>query len=209
MSKDMTAKSLTLILMRHAQAADAHRNQKDIVRSLTMAGKFQASTTAEYLEQIGYIPQQVIVSPAIRTQETLAEMNSVWGDKKPQRTDDQMLYDVSHDIAPYKGDFDLVDTFNSVLEQANLQHDCVMVLGHYPSIPNLAHSIASALPQELNIAYPTATAVILELHSEEWNSLAPRHATCKAVIYHDKDKGVRLIRMPDQTPAALLEPEAK
>ena len=196
----MTEKSLTLILMRHAEAEDQRRGQKDSSRRLTVRGHLQASGTADFLKETGAIPQQVIVSPAIRTQETLQEMMDVWG-TNPQITRDENIYKVSHREPPYLVEFNLVDAFNDMLKQADPAHDCVMVLGHNPAIANLVQNTASTLPRDLNEAFPTATAVILSLHTTQWDSLAPRHATCKAVIYG----GSKLIRMPDPTPEALRE----
>lgn len=196
-----------LILMRHAEAVDSHL-KGNIFRPLTPNGHRQAFATASLLEKIGTIPQYTCLSPAVRTRETHQDMVDVWG-HAPSIDHDDRLFNISHGLPPYHEKFDLVTTFNEILAEVPANVTCAMALGHNPAISNLAHTIASALPYELNQNYPTATAVILELHSKNWNSLAPRHATCKAVVYNDKDKGARLIRMPDLTPQALRAPEAK
>lgn len=193
----------TLIFMRHAEAVDSHK-RGNLFRSLTPNGHRQAFEAASLLKKFGAIPQQALISTAVRTEETFQDMKDVW-ETSPHIIRDERLFNVSHGLPPYEGEFDLVTSFNEILTQIEPDVSCVLVLGHNPAIANLVHKVTAALPYELTINYPTATAVILDMKENNWDSLASRHCTCSAVIYG----GTKLIRVPDQTPSALRAPEAK
>lgn len=62
---------MDLILWRHADAEDAGPGQSDDERGLTRLGEQQAERMARWLDQ--YLPQsaQIIVSPALRTRQTV------------------------------------------------------------------------------------------------------------------------------------------
>lgn len=61
---------MDLILWRHAEAALARADQDDLARPLTPKGERQAARMAEWLNQRLAQSTRVLVSPAVRTQQT-------------------------------------------------------------------------------------------------------------------------------------------
>jgi phosphohistidine phosphatase len=201
----MIENTRTLILMRHAQAVDSHRNENK-ARPLTPEGHRDAFATAMLLKKIGATPDLAIISPAERTRSTFEDMKEVWEIGLTPSYDDR-LFSISHAEGIYSEAFDLVGEFNDIVMTHGNSGRCTLVLGHNPAIANLAHKVATALPYELTENYPTATAVVLKINAQDALPLAARHATCTHVVYNDKDKGIRLIKMPDLTPQAQPAPE--
>lgn len=65
---------MDLILWRHAEAADAREGQDDLERPLTAKGERQAHRVAEWLNRRLPASARVLVSPARRTQQTVAAL---------------------------------------------------------------------------------------------------------------------------------------
>lgn len=80
-----------LMLMRHAKS-DWHSHVSDMERPLNKRGVKNASFMGDYLKQNDLIPGRVLLSPALRTQQTLEELSAGWGLKKNQVIVDKELY---------------------------------------------------------------------------------------------------------------------
>ncbi len=61
---------MDLILWRHAEARDAREGESDLERPLTSKGERQAQRMAEWLNQRLAQSTRILVSPALRTQQT-------------------------------------------------------------------------------------------------------------------------------------------
>ena len=61
---------MDLILWRHAEAEDISEDGGDLSRQLTPKGKQQAAAMARWLKKQGPQEPRILVSPALRTQET-------------------------------------------------------------------------------------------------------------------------------------------
>ena len=61
---------MDLILWRHAEAHEPREGQSDLERSLTPKGERQAARMAEWLNQRLAHSTRILVSPALRTQQT-------------------------------------------------------------------------------------------------------------------------------------------
>lgn len=61
---------MDLILWRHAEAFDASQGQADLERALTARGERQAARMAEWLDRRLPAGARVLVSPALRAQQT-------------------------------------------------------------------------------------------------------------------------------------------
>jgi phosphohistidine phosphatase len=60
----------SLLILRHAQAAPESRALPDVQRPLTANGRAQAQALGTWLQQRGYLPDQIVCSAAVRTRET-------------------------------------------------------------------------------------------------------------------------------------------
>lgn len=67
-------KSMNLILWRHAEAEILRPGQDDLERELTSKGRRQAERMAQWLDQRLPDSARVLVSPAARTQQTVAPL---------------------------------------------------------------------------------------------------------------------------------------
>jgi phosphohistidine phosphatase len=65
----------TLILLRHAKAADPDDYATDIERPLTARGHRDATAAGEWLRAQDLAPDAVLCSPAVRTRETLSDLS--------------------------------------------------------------------------------------------------------------------------------------
>lgn len=140
-----------LFLLRHAQAEHTHSGISDHNRALTDKGRFDAGEIGKAMRLVGLSPEVVLVSTALRTQQTLEALEhaGVWDewpniDALPQlymATPGQML-NALHDLP---------ETVRSVL-----------VVGHNPGVHSLALQLAGEQPaateyERLQSGYPTAT----------------------------------------------------
>uniref|UniRef100_A0A7N0UEF3 Uncharacterized protein n=1 Tax=Kalanchoe fedtschenkoi TaxID=63787 RepID=A0A7N0UEF3_KALFE len=73
-SEKTPAVSRRLILLRHAKSSWDDRSLRDHDRPLSKAGRADAVTVSQKLQQLGWIPELILSSDALRTRETLKIM---------------------------------------------------------------------------------------------------------------------------------------
>ena len=143
-----------LLLIRHAQAADASPDRE---RPLTDHGRGAAAAIGAWLRDSGRVPDRVLVSPALRAQQTwAAAAESLGADLAP--TVDQRIYD---------------NTVESVLELIGEVPDDVgtlAVVGHNPSIGELAFTLDDGSGDEsarrnLHAGFPAGGVAVFEVDS--------------------------------------------
>jgi phosphohistidine phosphatase len=120
-----------LILLRHAKAARETAETSDHDRPLTAEGRRAAGAVGQAMRKAGLSPDVVLVSSALRTQETLdaLETAAVW-EERPNIDTLPGLYMATHtQIRDYLRD--LPETVRSAL-----------VVGHNPGIQELAQILA-------------------------------------------------------------------
>ncbi|WP_426509137.1 SixA phosphatase family protein [Dactylosporangium sp. McL0621] len=115
----------TLILLRHAKAADPDDYATDIERPLTARGHRDAAAAGAWLEDQGLKPDAVLCSTAVRTRETLEELG----------VDAPVIYE--HRI--YTGP--ALDTLD-LLRQAGATVETLLLVGHNPTLSDLSHELA-------------------------------------------------------------------
>ena len=143
-----------LILMRHAEAASGRLVTTDRVRSLTEHGRDQASRVAKQLEDAQWLPDQVFVSTARRTQETWACMH----DRLEQT---QGMASIVRQIAPgfYGGRGPDVLLFLASAADVPI----VLALGHNPIWSLLVETLSGR-----SLFLEPANAVLLERPMAPW-----------------------------------------
>jgi phosphohistidine phosphatase len=143
-----------LLLIRHAQAADA---PVDRDRPLTAHGTRAAAAIGAWLEQTGYAPDRVLVSTALRAQQTWAAAAEALGDDREPAVD-QRIYD---------------NTVATVLEMIGELTDdvgTVAVVGHNPSMGELAFSLddgtgSDSGRRELHAGFPTGAIAVFRVET--------------------------------------------
>lgn len=141
----------TLLLLRHAQAADIAPGCGDAERPLTERGKTQAASVGDTIRAAGLTVDHVLCSPATRTQETLEGLG----------------LDASVEIVPsiYQAG---ADTIAAAIHDTRESVQTLLVVGHAPGIPTLAHELAGSdsAPEaldQISTRYPTATLTRVEV----------------------------------------------
>jgi phosphohistidine phosphatase len=154
-----------LVLIRHAQAADAPRDRD---RPLTGHGARRAAAIGAWLKQSGYVPDAALVSTALRAQQTWdAAAGSLGADWEP--TLDERIYD---------------NTVEAVLEVIGESSDdvaTVALVGHNPSIGELAAALDDgdgddAARRALRAGFPTGAVAVFQVDTP-FADLAPGGAT--------------------------------
>lgn len=141
-----------LILLRHAKAARETAGLTDHDRPLTQAGQTAATAIGQAMRKSGLSPDVVLVSSALRTQETLMalEAAAVWDERPNIDTLPALYMATPNQIRDFLRE--LPETVRSA-----------MVIGHNPGLHELALSLAGpALDTKPELArladgYPTAS----------------------------------------------------
>ncbi|WP_427383387.1 SixA phosphatase family protein [Janibacter sp. G56] len=156
------AEERTLVLLRHAEAADG-LTRADIDRPLTDRGRRQATAVGQWLHAQGLGCDLVICSTAVRARQTCEEVASA-GEAEAEVLHDPRVYNATPE--------GLLDA----LREADESADVVMIVGHSPGLPALASLLAdgegpSAAHDALTCGFPTASVAILR-YSGHWSSIS-------------------------------------
>lgn len=141
-----------LILMRHAEAERAAASGRDRDRALAARGRSEAAVMGQALAARGVRPDLALVSPATRTRETWDLVHDALGDVQVRM--DEPLYNAS------------ADTLRRMVEAAEDEAGCLLVVAHNPGIHLLAveylvESAASpSVLDRMSGGFPTGAAAL-------------------------------------------------
>lgn len=159
----MAAKK-TLLIMRHAKSSWS-TDAPDVRRPLSARGTRDAIAAGAFLA--GFAPQMVWCSAATRTQQTW-ECAAVGG----AACDDVRVRDDLYAASSY-------DVLR-VLQSTPNKVTCALVIGHEPTVSDLALglSIHSPFTSAIEMKFPTAAIAVLT-HDLDWNDL---HIGCAELL---------------------------
>jgi|HubBroStandDraft_3_1064219.scaffolds.fasta_scaffold339762_1 phosphohistidine phosphatase len=152
-----------LILFRHGKAEMAAATGGDRERALAERGRADSSRTAQWLLACGFVPDVVLVSPALRTQTT-------WDCVRPYFPNAKVEVRAPLYLAG-------TETILEVLEAAPAGADTVMVVGHNPGLQELGvHLAETGLAPETQInriedGFPTAAVAVFSMDLPEGATL--------------------------------------
>jgi phosphohistidine phosphatase len=128
---------MDLILWRHAEAEDAYPGLSDLERALTPKGQKQARRMGQWLN--AQLPEscRILVSPAVRTLQTVEALGR--------------KYKIHADLAPGADASDLLKAANWPNNK-----DSVMIVGHQPTLGQLAALLLSGEDNEWDIKKASA-----------------------------------------------------
>ena len=130
----------TLTLMRHAKSSWDDAALSDHDRPLNGRGKKAAKTMAERLKKSGYRPDLVIVSSALRTQETAEALQKRFGGKLTVRVEPK-LYEAG------------AEAYADVIRGVDDGVKHLMLIGHNPTIEWMAETLCGQYRQMPTAAY--------------------------------------------------------
>jgi phosphohistidine phosphatase len=152
-----------LILLRHAKANQAAAGGADHERALSPAGERAAQLIGTAMRKAGLAPDVVLVSSALRTQQTLeiVEASAAW-DERPNIDTLPSLY-----MATQGQIRDLLRALPETVRSA-------LVVGHNPGLQDLAQSLAAGNQGTARLAEDYPTAGLAEfLVTTPWHRLGP------------------------------------
>jgi len=164
-----------LILLRHAKAARETDGVSDHDRPLTEGGRQAAGAIGQAMRRAGLSPDVVLVSSALRTQQTLDALEdaNVWDERPNIDTLPTLYMAAPNQIRDALRD--LPETVRSAL-----------VVGHNPGLHELALSLAgppSAKPELSRLAEGYPTAALTEfLVTTAWRKLSPGGAALQRFL---------------------------
>jgi phosphohistidine phosphatase len=164
-----------LILLRHAKAAPKAATGSDHDRPLTGAGQRAATAMGQAMRKAGLAPDVVLVSSALRTQQTFEALESaaVW-DEWPNIDSLPVLY-----MAPPHQIRDMLRSLPETVRSA-------LVVGHNPGLHELALSLTAPLSSQPDLArlsqgFPTASLAEF-LVTTPWRRLGPGATTLQRFL---------------------------
>jgi len=140
-----------LIVMRHAQAARAGVSGGDFDRPLTEDGKADARLIAGALSEAGLVPDLVLISSSVRTQQTWREIAKVFANADVAASRD--LYNAEEGV------------LRQAVEEVEDRCDTLLLIAHNPGIHSFAvrllleGSASASVIDRVDNRFPTATAV--------------------------------------------------
>jgi phosphohistidine phosphatase len=120
----MTAR--TLVLVRHAKAANPDDYPTDIERPLAPRGQRDATAAGDWLRSAGYVPDAVLCSPAVRARETLEGLGF---DNVPVVYERQIYAGPAPDVL-------------NLIHQTTADVATLLLVGHNPTVSDLSDMLA-------------------------------------------------------------------
>jgi len=159
-----------LHLLRHAKSSWDEPSLADHDRPLARRGIKASGRMARHLRDQALEPELILCSSAARARQTLEPVVAAMGDV-PVRIEAELYRATSADL----------------LERMRLVPDAIdslMLIGHNPSMQELAVGLAGEgeLRDSLALKYPTAALATLAFDGPGWSDLAPGRAELVAYV---------------------------
>lgn len=169
---DAGSTTRTLVLVRHAKAeGSAHT---DHARELSARGRADAGAMGRWLVGAEHKFDIAVISSAVRTRQTWREIAAAGVSACGVRINDRV----------YGADAEeLLDVLAGIDDEVS----SILVVGHAPTIPELADQLADPDTSDpdalaaLHTAFPTSCLAVLRV-DEAWSALSPGRAELTEVI---------------------------
>ena len=147
----------TLIILRHADAADQSGNGNDFERPLTDLGREQAGLQGRFLRQSGVAVERIVASSAWRVQETAAALAEAAGNGLvPESV--ESLYNAPGDV--------LLEYVRGVPDDCSV----LLMVAHMPGVAQLA-SLLTTEHGDLDLIYSPGTMAAVQIEGDFWQDM--------------------------------------
>jgi phosphohistidine phosphatase len=150
-----------LLLLRHSKTERAESGERDRDRKLTERGRADAPVIGNYMVRHHFIPDLVLVSPAVRTQETWALVAAAFA-KPPRFATDDRIYNASSEPL-------------AELIQEGGAAQTLLVVGHNPGLQDLALQLVGSgdvgMRAALSEKLPTSGLIVIDFAFDDWSRL--------------------------------------
>ena len=158
----------TLTLLRHAKSGWDDPVERDFDRPLNGRGRRAAHRMGRYLRDEALAFDQVVASPAMRVQQTIAGVEDGYG-RPLAPAFDRRIYMAS------------ASTLLDVVHEFDDAYGNMLLVGHNPGLEDLVLMLvpqtASGLRDEVEIKYPTATLAEMRFAVDRWADIGERTGT--------------------------------
>ena len=159
-----------LVIVRHAKAEEHRMGLSDFNRSLTDRGVRNASFIASTLVKKGISKGQLISSPANRALETAQIFAQEFGIDESSIIQKKSLYN-----------FYEISEIKQLIEEEDIDSDCVFVFGHNPTLAELAYDLSGSFNDHL----PTSGVIVIDFDVRSWGEIKNRQGRI-ALFEHPK-----------------------
>jgi phosphohistidine phosphatase len=153
-----------LILFRHSKADRSQPGERDIDRALVERGRKDAAQIGAYMATHGLAPDRVLISPALRTQETWKYASAAFK-PAPGAATLERLYDAT------------AHTVLAVIKDVPPAAHTLLVVGHNPGLHDLVLLLIASggveAREQLMEKLPTSGLVIVDFAIDDWARLHP------------------------------------
>lgn len=154
-----------LLLFRHAKAERSEPGTEDRARVLTERGRKDAARIGAYMQGHALVPDRVMVSPAIRTQETWKFAAAAFKPAPAAQAMERLYGATPHAIL-------------ALTKDAPAAAHTLMVIGHNPGLHELALMLIASgdidARERLREKLPTSGLVIVDFAFDDWSKLHPQ-----------------------------------
>lgn len=154
-----------LYVLRHGEARPGIGVKGDFLRELTTDGRRQLSKLAQYLKSKDFKVDLILVSPAVRTQQSLEILTTTLAIKNNQVTHDEIF-----DAEPQK----LLEIINNIGPSSN--H--LLLVGHNPGISSLVSFVSG----QNYVSMKPGMMAVLEILVDDWRLLGGNTGVLKEIL---------------------------
>lgn len=162
-----------LFLFRHAKAVRSKPGTEDRTRALIERGRKDSARIGAYMAAEALVPDRVLISPAVRTQETWKFTAPAFHSALEVVTAEQ-LYDAT------------VDTITAIISETPAEVHSVLVIGHNPELHDLALMKTASgnvnAHKRLKKKLPTAGLVIIDFAFDDWSKLRDQSGRLDRIV---------------------------
>lgn len=158
-----------LILMRHAKSDWGSPDLADHDRPLNKRGRAAAPQMADWMLQHGFVPDRILCSSALRTQQTAERMLPQWDSQVSVHTTGELYLASPERI------------LNSICSDSG-DAACVLVLAHNPGLQTLVSHLTDSY-----LSFPTAALAVFELDIDDWSQWDPEQGTSCLAVQRPKE----------------------
>ena len=160
-----------LLLLRHAKAERLQSGGRDHDRVLTERGRADARKLGLYLARHAFAPDRAVVSSAARTRETWALLAAAFS-KAPPVSFEERIYEATP------------QAILQVIKETGPETGTLLVIGHNPSLQELAVALARRSPDlaRVEAKFPTGALVTLGFSVSRWQDLRRASGTLEAFV---------------------------
>lgn len=153
----------TLVLVRHAKSSWDHAGLRDFERPLSERGLQDAPAMANFLKDQNIIPDAIVSSPAVRAYSTAKIMaNTLHGSTRALQVVDEIYEAHSQELLGF-------------INQTPDLHRVLMLVGHNPSITNLANTLTHQFIENV----PTCGVLTIDFDVDGWRQIDVRSGVIK------------------------------